>query len=705
MRSLPALFAFCMMALSFADSLQEPQLASSATVEIYENGTVFASNGQILTLELNVPVPTSTAYQSVQAGGQAYIDAEGNSYLKITSSSPPNPFQYSERVLVQMDRRQTTSLPASYEVPANYSLFISPTNKTQSDDPRIRALAGNITANAQTPFEKVAMLAIFVNSNMEYDTSMAGKEKDAIWVLENRRGVCTEYSRLFVALARSIGIPARYAEGYVYSQQFQSWMGHAWAEAYIGEWVPVDATWFEVGELDSVHIEGARYSENYGRMTLSTTISSEGTIVQWDTSGNRTGAAVQNVVATEISYLPKRDDYSLDVAEAELAPGGSTIVYLAVQGNDYSVMPVMLANCLGSKSIEIGSPDQYLMLAPGKTATAVWEIRASSSLPKDYIYTCPLTLNSPYLEGRSITVKVTPEAATLPFFEAGLGKKNVLPGEEDNAIINRLEGRQGKPFYVITRDAVHKSGITGFAQAVPFIATGIGEQPVYVAGWGGGFYRLSYNSSATGGILTGFSMPKLVLVGRETSAYANLSSEYYPTAFEADFYFNGQHKETAGTLDGPTGLEFSATPKAPGFYIAKATALAGGRSDEQNILVQAIIEPNLSIAGAETSVVPNGTAVALAFLETGGPVSPIISINGISYSAAAPLTLSLPEGNYTAMLEWSDALGNRYSKEAAITVEAPSAFGALKLSPSGLPSLCAPALLFALMAIIIFMRR
>ena len=74
------------------------------------------------------------------------------------------------------------------------------------------------------------------------------------FLLENHRGYCMHFASATVALLRSAGVPARYAEGYTLSAD--DWAGpngwvdipdsraHAWAEIYLSGvgWVPVEAT-------------------------------------------------------------------------------------------------------------------------------------------------------------------------------------------------------------------------------------------------------------------------------------------------------------------------------------------------------------------------------------------------------------------------------------------------------------------------------
>jgi len=65
----------------------------------------------------------------------------------------------------------------------------------------------------------------------------------AEWALQQRKGVCTEFADLFVALCRAEGIPARFCEGYlVGSPLVTPKHAHAWAEVYTQKygWVPID---------------------------------------------------------------------------------------------------------------------------------------------------------------------------------------------------------------------------------------------------------------------------------------------------------------------------------------------------------------------------------------------------------------------------------------------------------------------------------
>jgi transglutaminase-like putative cysteine protease len=85
-----------------------------------------------------------------------------------------------------------------------------------------------------------------LNTEMVYDTNPTQTTTTAAETFKLRRGVCQDLAHIFIAAARSLGIPARYVGGHfrrndgVVSQE----AGHAWAEAFIPDlgWVAFDPT-------------------------------------------------------------------------------------------------------------------------------------------------------------------------------------------------------------------------------------------------------------------------------------------------------------------------------------------------------------------------------------------------------------------------------------------------------------------------------
>jgi transglutaminase-like putative cysteine protease len=63
----------------------------------------------------------------------------------------------------------------------------------------------------------------------------------ALQVLDARQGDCNEHTVLYVALARSLGLPARTAVGLVHIRG--RFYYHAWPEVWLGgEWIAIDPT-------------------------------------------------------------------------------------------------------------------------------------------------------------------------------------------------------------------------------------------------------------------------------------------------------------------------------------------------------------------------------------------------------------------------------------------------------------------------------
>ena len=134
------------------------------------------------------------------------------------------------------------------------------TPRIQSGEEKVRAQARKIVGDEKDAGKRAAKLMAWVFRTLR--KSYADNADTAMAVLENKAGDCTEHSLLFVALARSLGIPAREVGGLAYvraSKPMMAW--HAWAEVHDGrQWVSVDPTWGQY-QVDGTHwkmSEGSR---------------------------------------------------------------------------------------------------------------------------------------------------------------------------------------------------------------------------------------------------------------------------------------------------------------------------------------------------------------------------------------------------------------------------------------------------------------
>lgn len=134
-------------------------------------------------------------------------------------------------------------------VPDSLLQYTEPGPMTQSDDPLIAATALEITEGSGDSWEAARRICSFVDTSVENIPTVS--LPSAVEVMENLRGDCNEHTILAVALARSVGLPARICAGVVYLND--SFGYHAWPMVWAGEWVAMDPT-FGQYVADGTHI-------------------------------------------------------------------------------------------------------------------------------------------------------------------------------------------------------------------------------------------------------------------------------------------------------------------------------------------------------------------------------------------------------------------------------------------------------------------
>ena len=144
-------------------------------------------------------------------------------------------------------------------VPRDLDRHLGPETLVESDAPEIRAEADKAAAGAETPRLRAERLVRHVNAILRKKPTVS--LPSALEVLKTRIGDCNEHAALFVAMARSVGLPARVAVGLVHLRG--AFYYHAWAEVWVGEghgsglWLPVDPTLNQF-PADATHVRLAR---------------------------------------------------------------------------------------------------------------------------------------------------------------------------------------------------------------------------------------------------------------------------------------------------------------------------------------------------------------------------------------------------------------------------------------------------------------
>ena len=133
--------------------------------------------------------------------------------------------------------------------------YLQPNRWVQNDDPQIIALAKQAVADSRFATVAAKNIENFVRSYISEKNLSVGYAS-ASQVLKSRQGDCTEHALLLAAMLKAVGIPARVATGLAYVDNFsgqrQTFVPHAWAQAYIeGQWRSYDAA---LSGFDSGHI-------------------------------------------------------------------------------------------------------------------------------------------------------------------------------------------------------------------------------------------------------------------------------------------------------------------------------------------------------------------------------------------------------------------------------------------------------------------
>jgi hypothetical protein len=127
--------------------------------------------------------------------------------------------------------------------------FLASSPFVQSDHPDIRSRAEQIVGSATDSLEAALRLNAWVDKKVENNPTVS--LPSALDVLQERVGDCNEHTYLYVALARSIGLPARIRVGLVFHQG--AFYYHAWPAVYVGEWVEMDPTLGQ-DSVDATHL-------------------------------------------------------------------------------------------------------------------------------------------------------------------------------------------------------------------------------------------------------------------------------------------------------------------------------------------------------------------------------------------------------------------------------------------------------------------
>jgi Transglutaminase-like superfamily len=245
-------FALALMLLG-SDALPGSEGQSrSRTFELTYKATVRDIPEGTKILDLWLPLPQTDRNQTVHriaidALNRVTIGREsrfGNQSVHVRVDRPNTPITVTLTVEATRWENAGSDEVLSDEARAEY---LKPEPLVPLDGP-VRSLAIEAIRGLDTDGEKAKAIYEKVMGMMRYDNSGTGWGRgDALFACDAKRGNCTDFHALVIGMARSVGVPARFAIGLPLPHERGTGdiAGyHCWAELYVRGhgWLPVDAS-------------------------------------------------------------------------------------------------------------------------------------------------------------------------------------------------------------------------------------------------------------------------------------------------------------------------------------------------------------------------------------------------------------------------------------------------------------------------------
>lgn len=668
-KSHAAIFLIAIFSQSLFSAVDSPHLVSGASFQIVDEQSVVVNGGEMTALNITHSLPYGVVSTLLPPNSKVIKDEFGNPAIFIQATKPKTTFAYVVNSTVETYRQHVYSLPGAYSPPENISLYLSSDRLVDASSPAMVELAQNITKNATSKFEKAALLAAWVHERMTYDPSLTSRELTAKEILAESRGVCTEYTTLYISLARAAGIPSRYVSGYAYSDLYSAWLGHSWAEVYLGEWVGVDPTWLQVGDIDATHIAAAKKpSLGFSTSAVSALVYPPSATISFDSKSGSGGVIADNVFLLGLVNGKAQSDYDLRVSSQSVPPGGKFIAYLSLPSSEYRLVPISLLPCRGNFDVlDIQDQDRNAVTSANRTSVLVWEGEANPNLPENYQFSCPLSLNSPYLSLQTADVNVsTAKQIPWPKLEATVEDSRPGFGSSQSVRVKYSPYHANKNITLISGDLVTSQQIRANSDTVfVFPAGSPGKHSVFVFGPSGDPVSLSYivlPSSGYNVSIAGFNGSAFVGIGNVAHVKVFPPKNGSKMAGSISIEWGGQASESERfeISTEPVDVSIPFIPSVAGSHLLVARFLADGSelaSASQFFLASPPPSAEVYRVWSDQNASNMAMKVAFRIVGANGLNALTVRVGGqeVSPSSDGTATLSLPPGSYSGTLTWQDS--------------------------------------------------
>ena len=215
----------------------------------YNCNIVFSQGNRIDTLDVYIPTPAEWDSQkevsliTYTENGKLLEDEDGNRYISYNESELRDNVLALSQSFTFTCYEINTSLGGFEDIPdydTHSPLYLKYTkDENYIEKDFFKEITPDIIGDEKNKLKQIKIIYDYILDNLNYRNN---DFQGAKFAYQTMGGECGEYAALFVALLRSIGVPARPVSGFWADPRYGQ--THVWAEFYIQDigWIPVDPT-------------------------------------------------------------------------------------------------------------------------------------------------------------------------------------------------------------------------------------------------------------------------------------------------------------------------------------------------------------------------------------------------------------------------------------------------------------------------------
>src|SRR3989344_3990923 len=264
--------------------------------------------------------------------------------------------------------------------------YLEPTDNIDINDD-ILVKATSIAQDKENLIEVVFGVADWVNQNINYDLNSltAAAVQKSSWVLANRQGVCDEITSLFISMLRSIGVPARFVSGMVYTNLDYTFGNHGWAEVYFEGYGWIDPSHVKLSDS----VDSATYSAKYKWRSSGLEVEPQSLVL--DSKVKSVGTKLQSPYNIEASLI-----------EDQVGEGSYVPLKVTVENPfDYYASTSVIV----TKAPQVIEKNvKQVLLRPKSRGDVFWIIKVPDNLDSNYLYTADIEVKDSFGGKSSISL-------------------------------------------------------------------------------------------------------------------------------------------------------------------------------------------------------------------------------------------------------------------------------------------------------------